>query len=211
MDAMGKTLFIILLLLPLYSICQDNSTLLVQGNELYKKQEYAQAAELYQKATDIDKQDPTAPYNLGNALRKMNKLEDAEKAYAESAERAKVKLPKSASTYNEGVALTRQNKLMESIGAYKNALRLNPTDQQARENLQLALNQLKKNSGGGGGGDKKNDPNKDKNEQQQKSNSKLSKNQAEQMLNALRQDEKKEQQNIQKNNNSNNGSNKKDW
>ena len=40
--------------------------------------------------------------------------------------------------------LTSQKKLEESIEAYKNALRYNPDDKEARENLQKALLELKK-------------------------------------------------------------------
>ena len=46
--------------------------------------------------------------------------------------------------YNKGVVLSRSKKLEESIEAYKNALRQNPDDKEARENLQKALLELKK-------------------------------------------------------------------
>jgi len=45
--------------------------------------------------------------------------------------------------YNKGVALVNQQKLKESIDAWKNALKLDNTDADARENLQKALMQLK--------------------------------------------------------------------
>ena len=41
--------------------------------------------------------------------------------------------------YNKGVAMIRQKKIEESIDAWKNALRLNPADSDARENLVKAL------------------------------------------------------------------------
>ena len=40
--------------------------------------------------------------------------------------------------------MSQQKKLEESIDAYKNALRQNPNDKEARENLQKALLELKK-------------------------------------------------------------------
>ena len=55
--------------------------------------------------------------------------------------------------------LIKQKKLEESIEAYKNALRQNTADQEARENLQNAILELKK----------KNPPKKDDKKQQQKS------------------------------------------
>ena len=46
--------------------------------------------------------------------------------------------------YNKGVIFSAQKKLEESIEAYKNALRQNSNDKEARENLQKALMELKK-------------------------------------------------------------------
>ena len=43
--------------------------------------------------------------------------------------------------YNKGVALQNNNKLPECIHAYKQALKLDPTDEDARQNLQRALKQ----------------------------------------------------------------------
>ena len=190
---------------------QQNNDLLLKGNELYKKQDYDKALTEYEKAAQKDDKDPTALYNVGNTLYKKKNLEAAEKAYASSSEKAKSKTDKARSEYNKGVSLTRQNKLQESIEAYKESLRLNSLDQQARENLQLALNQLKKqqSSSSQNKNNKKNQDKKDKKEEQ--NNSKLNKEQAEQMLSALRQDEKKLQHNVQKKNAPNNGSNRQDW
>lgn len=208
---MVKVGFIILLaFISSVAFAQNNKDIVAKGNEWYKKGDFKQAVEQYQKAVEIDPYDSVAPYNLGNALRRLNQLEAAEKAYIQAAKVAKEKNTRSKSTYNDGVALTRQNKLPESIDAYKQALRLNPTDQQARENLQIALNQLKKqSSSGGGGNDNKKQDKKDN--QQQKNNNKINEKQAEQMLNSLREDEKKLQQNIQKRNTNNPGSNNQDW
>ena len=51
---------------------------------------------------------------------------------------------KAKSYYNKGVVLSGQKRLDESIEAYKNALRYDPSDKQARENLQKALHEKKK-------------------------------------------------------------------
>ena len=98
----------------------------MKGNELYKKQQYDKAAEEYKKATDVNGKNPVAYYNLGNALYKSKKTEEAEKVFDDAAENAKEPAAKSRAVYNKGVALTRQNKLQESIDAYKEALRLGP-------------------------------------------------------------------------------------
>ncbi len=56
--------------------------------------------------------------------------------------------------YNKGVAMIRQKKIDESIDAWKNALRLNPADSDARENLVRAL-QGKKETGTAGSTEQK--------------------------------------------------------
>lgn len=211
---MGKIMITILLLLQsIIAISQDDKPFVMKGNELYKRQQYDKAAEEYQKAAAINNKNPRALYNLGNALYKGKKTEEAQKVYDDAAEKSKDATGKEKAVYNKGVTLTRQNKLQESIDAYKGALRLTPTDEEARQNLQKALNELKKQQQQQPKQDNKKQ-NKDKNKQnpdnQPQNKSKLNEKQAEQMLNALRQEEKKLQQGVQKRNNTG-GANSKDW
>jgi len=145
MAFMGKIIFTIsFLFVVIAAKSQEEKPLVLKGNELYKKQQYEKAAEEYQKATDINSKNPKALYNLGNALYKSKKTEAAEKAYENAAGNAKDATDKSRAVYNKGVSLTREKKLAESIEAYKETLRLNPKDEEARQNLQKALNELKK-------------------------------------------------------------------
>lgn len=193
---------------------QQEKPLVVKGNELYKKQQYDKAAEEYQKAADINEKNPKAFYNLGNALYRSKKSDAAQKAYDNAAENSKDLTAKERAVYNKGVTLSTQKKLQQSIDTYKQALRLAPTDEEARQNLQKALNELKKQPQQQPKQDKKKqdkDKNKQKPEDQPQNNkSKLNQKQAEQMLSSLRQEEKKIQQGIQKKNNTG-GANSKDW
>jgi Ca-activated chloride channel family protein len=211
---MGKIVGTILVtIISISASSQDDQALIGKGNELYKKEQFEKAAVEYRKAADLNTKNATAEYNLGNALYKTKQTEAAEKAYDAAAKNSKETTAKSKALYNKGVSLTRQNKLEESINAYKETLRLNPVDEEARENLQKALNELKKQPPQPQPKeDKKKQDNKEQNKKQPQpqNNSKLNKKQVEQMLNALRQDEKKLQQNIQKKNNVS-GSNSKDW
>jgi Ca-activated chloride channel family protein len=210
---MGKVVFIILLLTAsLTSFSQEDQQIVVQGNQLYKNKQYDKAAEQYLKATDLNVKNQKAFYNLGNSLYRSNKTEGAQKAYDAAAETTKDPTSKSRALYNKGVTLSSQKKLEESIQAYKQTLRLNSTDEQARQNLQKALNELKKQPPQQKPKDDKSDKNKQdkKKDDPDKNNSKLNKKQVDQMLNALRQEEKKLQQNIQQRNNTG-GSNSKDW
>ena len=209
---MGKiNITLSLVVISLHGLGQKEQSLLYKGNELYKLQQYSLAAEQYQKAADINAKNSTTLFNLGNALYKTKNVEGAEKVYTEAAENTRQPGAKSRAYYNKGVSLSKQKKLQESITAYKQTLRLNSTDQQARENLQKALNELKKQppkqGGGGGGGD---DKDKQKQPEPEKNTSKMNQKQVEDKLDMLRKEEKRLQQFVQNKNNTGTP-NSKDW
>ncbi len=210
---MGKVIMIIcLVLIAGIAKAQDDQSLLIKGNELYKNRQYDEAANQYKKAADINEKNSKAQYNLGNALYRSKKNIDAQKAFDAAAESAKDEGMKSKALYNKGVTYSQEKKLMESIDAYKQTLILNPSDDEARENLQKALNELKKQPPPQPKQDqKKQDQNKNNKQNNSPQNkSKLNQKQAERMLNALRQEEKKLQQNKQRKTNTG-GLQEKDW
>ena len=117
---------------------------------------------------------------------------------------------KSKAYYNKGVVLSQQQKLEESIEAYKNALRQNPADNEARENLQKALLELKNKNPPKKKDDKHDKTNKDQ-QQKKQPQSKLSPKEAEQRLKLLEQKEKEAQQRLQKEKSKTGGGQPKDW
>ena len=127
MACMGKIMMMILLMITAQSaMSQEDQSLLIEGNQLYKNKQYDKAIDQYQKATAKNDKNPKAKYNLGNALYRSKKNEAAQKAYAGAAENAKDETAKSKALYNKGVVYSNEKKLAESIGAYKEALKLNP-------------------------------------------------------------------------------------
>jgi Ca-activated chloride channel family protein len=213
MVLMEKIVFIILsLLITVTGGAQDEQSSMIKGNELYKKQQFEKAAKEYQKAAGMNTKNPKAQYNLGDALYKSKKPEAAEKAFSAAADNTKDVTAKSKALYNKGVTFSSQQKLLESIQAYKESLRLNSVDEEARQNLQKALNELKKQpqQNQQNQDNKKQDKQQNQKQPQQQNNSKLNQKQVEQMLSALRKDEKKLQQDLQKKNNTGRP-NSKDW
>lgn len=180
------------------------------GNDLYKQQKFDEAATEYEKALKVDPANATAKFNRANALAKQNKSDEAVKSFTQIAGDAKEAGLKAKSYYNKGAVLSQQKKLEESIDAYKNALRQDPNDKEARENLQKAMLELKKKTPPP---KKQDDQQKKKNEQQQKKQqqSKLSPKEAEQRLKLLEQKEKEAQQRLQKLKSKSGGSQTKDW
>lgn len=201
-----KRLVIIGCFLPVAATAQDANVAVQKGNELYRQGQYDAAAAEYQQALKL-KQDNTTKFNLASALSKQGKNEEAKKAFKEiSASDVKADL-KAKAYYNEGAILSKEKKLEESIEAYKNALRQDPDDQQARENLQKALLELKKKNP-----PKPKEDNKKKQQQQkQQQQPKMSQQQAEQRLKLLEQKEKEVQQRLQKEKSKSGGGQGKDW
>ena len=195
---MKRTLLALSVLLAGPAFAQTANSYISKGNDYYRQTQFDLAEAQYRKALERDPANTTARFNLANALQKQKKWEEAlrvsEQLYASANDPAL----KSATAYNTGVAHTKQKSLELSIESYKNALRLKPDDQQARENLQKALSELKK----------KQDEEK---KQQQKSQSNMSQKEAEQKLKLLQEKEKQLQQRLQNQNRQKGGGQSKDW
>ncbi len=211
--------------LPNIAAAQDDKALIKKGNEAYKKNEFDKAAEQYKKVTAKTPANATAQYNLGNALYKNSKTDDAVSAYDNAATNLSDKLEKSKALYNKGVVLQNNKKLPECITAYKDALKLNPQDDDARQNLQKALQQLKqqqqqqkdnKDQKKPKDDQKKKDQQKkkeeEKNQQQpQQQQPKITKKDAEEKLKALLQQEKNLQDKLKRVNAASPNKPEKDW
>ena len=113
---------------------------------------------------------------------------------------------KARAYYNKGVVLSNQKRLEESIEEYKNALRQEPNDKEARENLQKALLELKKRTPPP---PKKED--KKKQNKKQKEQPKMNQKEAEQKLKLLEQKEKELQQRLQRQKSKTGTGGNKDW
>ncbi len=182
---------------------KKNDATINRGNELYKQKNYEASQQEYKKALTVDPKDATASYNNGNAQFRATKSDEAIESYNTTIENAKDKSIRQKAFYNKGVALSKQQKLEESIDAWKESLKLDATDNEARENLQKALKELKKqqeqkNKDDKDKKDKKDDQRKQQEQKPQQQQSKLNKQQVEQLLKALQQKEKEIQQKMQK-------------
>ena len=216
---------IALCLLPMASFAQNEKELIKKGNDAYDKKEYYNAETNYKQATEKNPVNATAQYNLGNALYKNKKTDEAVLAYDEALSNAVSKEDKSKSYYNKGVVLQNNKKLPECIEAYKNALKLNPQDEDARQNLQKALQKQKEEEKKDDKDKKKDNKSKDDKKQKEKDKpkdeeknnqpkpqpSKLTRQDAEEKLKALLQQEKSLQDKLRKVNTATSAQPEKDW
>jgi Ca-activated chloride channel family protein len=199
----------ILLLACAGATAQKTNADIRKGNQLYKQKNYEASKEAYNKALAENPKDPTANYNMGNASFRSEKHDDAVQLYDNTIANSTDKPVQEKAFYNKGVAFSKEKKLQESIDAWKQSLKLDPNDNDARENLQKAMLELKKQQQQQQqqNKDKKDDKKKDQQkqpkeqqqqQQQQQPQSKLNKQQVEQLLKALEQREKEIQQKMQK-------------
>lgn len=209
-------------LLPVATLAQNEKVLIKKGNEAYEKKEYGNAITNYQKAAEKSPANATAQYNLGNALYKNNKTDEAIQAYENALTNAVIKDDRAKTFYNKGVVYQNNKKLPECIEAYKNALKLNPQDEDARQNLQKALLQQKQEQKKENKEQKKpkedqKQKNKEKQKEEEKNDqpkpqpSKLTKQDAEEKLKALLQQEKNLQDRLRKVNTATSAKPEKDW
>jgi Ca-activated chloride channel family protein len=179
-----------------------------QGNELYRAEKYEEATAEYQSALNADPSNLIAKSNLGNALYKSGKQDEAIKTFGELAALNTDSKQKSEAFYNKGAIQSRLKKLEESIETYKSSLRSNPDNKEARENLQKALLELKKKNPP----PQKQDNKKQQQQQKKQQQSKMSPKEAEQRLKLLQQKEKEVQERMQKEKSkSATGGGTKDW
>lgn len=132
-------IFPALLFLPFTSLSQADNATIKKGNAAYIKNDFKTAADLYRLAAEDNF---TAQFNLGNALFRTNETEPALDAFDRAIKSAANSQHRSMAYYNKGVVLHTANRLQECIDAYKNALRQNPADEDARLNLQKALKKM---------------------------------------------------------------------
>lgn len=207
-----KPLIFISSLLLFFSgaMAQESIRAIESGNQFYRSAEFSRAVGEYSRALELEPGNITARYNLANATYRQDQKVEAVQQFTALARESKDEKIRAAAYYNKGVILSQQKNLEESIEAYKQAIRINPADQEARENLQKALLELKKKTPPP---KKDNNQNKKKQDpkQQQQPQSKMSPKETEQRLKLLEQKEKEVQQRLQREKSKSGGSQPKDW
>jgi Ca-activated chloride channel family protein len=127
------------------SLYGESTRKLVQdGNKAYRSGQYDQALAKYKAALMAGGDPRIVAYNLGNTHYALRESEAAQQAYTESM-RPERPRDLSGSVYNLGNAYLQGGKISEAISAYIEALKLNPDDEDAKYNLELArrmLNQM---------------------------------------------------------------------
>ncbi len=210
------------------AFAQQESHDVRQGNKAYKNEQFTEAEVEYRRGLDKNKEAFEAQFNLGNALFKQEKYEDAQKAFAQARILADDdKARKAACDHNIGNAYFAQQQYDKAVEAYKQSLRANPKDNDTRYNLVKAMQMLQEQQ-------QQQQQNQDQQQnqeqqqeqqeqqqeqqnqeqqeqQQQQQENQMDKETAEQLLQALEQDEQETQEKAQRQQSQGGKRVEKDW
>ena len=123
-----------------------------EGNKLYNEQRYAESEVSYKKALQENPDNKVAQFNLASSFIKQrgedqknqgdSLMAQASRMLAELSQTQDVKVSQ-ASFYDQGNLVYKSESYEQAVEMYKNALRRDPSDNQARQNLRLAQLKLK--------------------------------------------------------------------
>lgn len=185
---------------------KDTSTkkernLISKGNDSYKTSDFSTAETTYKKALEQNMSSDIAKFNLASSLLKQsgntpadspsNPAIKADSLFREliSSENKQVA---EQSFYNLGNMMFDKQDYAKSIDMYKSALRINPNNNNARENLRLAQLRLQQQQ-------QNKDKNKDKNKDQQQDKQDKQENNKDKQEQQNKQDNKQNDENKEEN------------
>jgi tetratricopeptide (TPR) repeat protein len=144
-----------------------------QGNREFKKEAFQNAEIAYKKALLKDSLSNAANFNLGNTYYRMENYSEADRYYSAVSDSLDRAGHGAESYFNQGDSFLMQRNWQAAVEAFKNSLRRNPDDMDAKSNLAYAQKMLENEQQGGGGQnqdqqnqDQNNDQNQDNQDQQ---------------------------------------------
>ena len=113
---------------------------LEKGNMHMKKGEFELAIECYKRASELDPDDEKPLFNLGLALKRLGRYEEAVQTYDKA-----LAISEDPETWNnKGNALAKLGRYEDAVESFKNALRLKPDYETARVNMNICANRILK-------------------------------------------------------------------
>lgn len=140
-----------------------------KGNRQFGNKLYDKSIESYTRATEAAPTSFEAAFNLANAQLRAERYDAAEKGLARlAADSTLCAADRADAAYNLGNAQFAQKKLKEALGSYRQAMRLNPDDKEAKFNYAYTKRLLEQQEQNQNKDDNnKDNQNKDSQDQQQ--------------------------------------------
>jgi tetratricopeptide (TPR) repeat protein len=157
-------------------LAQTENKYIREGNNFYKKNNFSEAEKSYSKSIIKNKESLDAQFNLGDALYKQKKYEEAAQIFESLTKRINDKSKLAQTYHNLGNSLLQNKKYEDCINAYQNSLKLNPKDEDTRYNLAYAKKKLEQQNKQDQNKDGKKDQNKEKQKQEGEGENKEHKN-----------------------------------
>jgi Ca-activated chloride channel family protein len=163
-----------------------------QGNSLYNRGKYDEALSRYQMAEVLEPDATTIHFNLGNTLFRLGRYQEAAREL-ELVMIDKKPARRANALYNTGNVAFKAGQLDAAIKAYTGALAINPSDKQAKQNLEFCLKKKQEQQNQPDSSQQKQQQNQQQQQQQQQPQQGMDKNQAERIVQAVENKEKEEQ------------------
>lgn len=206
-----KVLFLVIILLVGVS-----NTILMDGQNVSSRRIYRSAVRSahhnkmeeaegkYRAAFKADSSLLHAQYGLGGALYEHGKYDEAIEVYGKAAENKTLTAEEAAALlHNLGNAFMKKQDYPKAAEAFKQSLRINPTDEETRYNLALAMKLMPKqnqNQNQNGGGEQQPEKNQQPQSQPPKNpaqNNPIDQQTAAQILESFREDDDKTRQRVE--------------
>ncbi len=137
----GLIKYIVVALLTLF-VCGEMSAqqmkergLVRKGNRQFKREQFEKSVDSYQRALQHDSTSFEAKYDLASALYRTERYEKAEKTLLGIVnDTTRTELERGEVAYNLGNTQFAQQKYKEALSSYRQAMRCNPNDEDAKFN-----------------------------------------------------------------------------
>lgn len=159
-----------------------------RANEAYEKGDYAAAEQAYLEAIRETPDDARLYFNLGNSLAQQGKFDEAVTAFEKFKDMSDSPEDRSKADYNIGNIFGNQEKWDKAAEQFRQSLRQNPEDPEAKYNYELANRLLQK---------QEQQQQQDQNQQNQDDNSEGEQQQSDQQQQEGDQNQQDQQQNQQ--------------
>ncbi len=108
-----------------------------EGLNNYKNKKFEEAKKYYEQILSVRENDPAASLGLGASQYQLGDIQNAAKAFEDALKSENTKIQDRA-YYNLGNSFYSQQMMKESLAYYRKALELNPKDEDAKFNYELA-------------------------------------------------------------------------
>lgn len=170
----------------------DVGGLMRRGNGLYAREKYDEALEAYQQAEVLEPDATAIHYNFGNTLYRLGRYQEAA-TELELVLTDRNPVRRANAVYNIGNTMFRAGQLDGAIKSYITALVMNPSDRQAKENLEFCLKRKQEQQSDSSRQQQQQQQNQQQ-QQQPKPQPQMSQDQAERVIQAIENKEKEQQE-----------------